>query len=236
MRRRSTNTRSTEGRTGADVAEAQAQEKGGVSLDGEKCPSVAPPRMSTVQTTTADIPIWRREVDAEASRPSEGKRGVYDLQPTEGARASITCEEANDDRLAGERRLGRESEPDGDKGRSWGSILARASIAQYEALRHTRYPPIRFPFTRPASPSRSFLHPHRPPLLPLTRTHRCGTPILAAEVESKPAMRHSSLEHRLDSRQNDWNSAQISRTADEVSPLNDAGEGGAGGGSIEGIG
>jgi hypothetical protein len=46
-RRRSTHTRSTERRMGA-----QGREKGGDGLDGEKSPSVAPPHRCTMQTTT----------------------------------------------------------------------------------------------------------------------------------------------------------------------------------------
>jgi hypothetical protein len=117
-----------------------------------------------------------------------------------------SCKEEDSDYLAEERRLGRESEAGGDKPRSWASIRTRASIPRYEALGHTRSP-------RPL--------PVRPRPPRLSRAHiGAGTPILAAEVKSKPTTRHSSLENPLDPWQNDRKSTQMLRTADEVSPVN----------------
>jgi hypothetical protein len=151
---------------GGRVSEVQ----GGVGVDGEENPSAA-----RVHDAGDDCDYWSREVGAEASRPREGRRGVHDLGPMECARAQTTdpsCKEADKDRLAEDRRLGRESEADSDKPRS-GLIPARASIPQYETRAHplpTRVLPIH---TSLSSPSRSIFSPHRPPLTPPTHTHRC---------------------------------------------------------------
>jgi hypothetical protein len=80
---------------------------------------------------------------------------------------------AHNDRLAEERRPGRESEADGDKPRSW-SILTHASIPQYEALAHP-LPARPLPIQTSGLSKSQHPPPHRPPLPSLTRTHRCGS-------------------------------------------------------------
>ncbi|KAJ7310723.1 hypothetical protein DFH08DRAFT_944071 [Mycena albidolilacea] len=108
---------STEPRTGGvgdeEMRGGVAEAQGCVGVDGEKSPSV-----ERMHNAGNDCTYWSRDVGAEASGPREGRRG-----------------EADKDRLAEDRRLGRESEAEGDKPRS-GSILARASIPQYEARAH----------------------------------------------------------------------------------------------------
>jgi hypothetical protein len=98
-------------------------------------------------------------------------------------------------------------EHDGDDGGGYWSrdvgARGRESEAErdprYEALRHTRSSAVRFQTSLNLSKSMHRLY-HCPPPPSLTRTHRCGTSMLAAEVESTPAMLHSSSEHRLASR------------------------------------
>ncbi|KAJ7895605.1 hypothetical protein B0H14DRAFT_2558664 [Mycena olivaceomarginata] len=129
-----------------------AEVQGGVGVDGEKSPSAA-----RVHDAGDNCDYWSRDVGAEASRPREGKRG-----------------EADKDRLAEDRRLGQESEANSDEPRS-GSVLACASIPQYEARAHplpTCVLPIHMSL---GSPSPSIFSPYRPPLAPLTHMHRCGS-------------------------------------------------------------
>ncbi|KAF7346886.1 hypothetical protein MVEN_01440600 [Mycena venus] len=181
MKRRPAFARSTERRT-------EGAEESRCYTDRKKSPSVAPP------------------LGAEAKRAREGKGGVYELhdQPTERARASIrdfSYEEASDDRLAAERRLGRKSEAGSDKRQSWVDPSARLEPAVRGS--GTSAP-------RPSAPPSTHLLKSKHPPTPIVHLSRLSharigveAPILAAEVESTPATRHSSLEHRLHWRKND---------------------------------
>ncbi|KAJ7803243.1 hypothetical protein B0H14DRAFT_3884161 [Mycena olivaceomarginata] len=182
---------------GAGVVEVQ----GGVGVDGEKSPPAA---WCTMRATPAIIgagTLARRHC-------IQGRAG--EACATSGQWSAL---EADEDRLAEDQRLGRESEADADKPRS-GTILARASIPQYEARAHplpTRVFPIHTPL---GSPSRTS-SPHRPPLAPLTHTHRCGS---SHTSRRSGVDAHDAPLEFADSRQNALKVVQTLCTADEVSP------------------
>ncbi|KAJ6550855.1 hypothetical protein DFH09DRAFT_1319720 [Mycena vulgaris] len=108
-----------------------------------------------------DCGSWSRDVGLEASRPIEGKRGVRDFRPTEGAQ---------------ERRPGRESEADGDEPQSRVNPNARIDPAVRGSQAHPLPTRLLSIYTSLGLSKSKDPLPHPSTLPPPTRTHRGEKP------------------------------------------------------------